>query len=150
MVYLKPQKKKGKSYFEIGGKAHNLPPIQPNQTNQPPNQVQNLQVAMAQMLQLNWSYFKPEFSGKPEEDAEEHLLRTNDSMETHNFPDDLKFGSIGEQYFHAWRSFQFDENADTIDSCIHKVKQVATLLNYGKPQILETLKKKPCLVDYIT
>ena len=33
--------------------------------------------------QLNWSYFKPEFSGKPE-DGEAHLLRTNDWMETHN------------------------------------------------------------------
>ena len=45
---------------------------------------------MAQPHQLNWSYFKPEFSGKPEEDAEEHLLRTNDWMETHNFPVDQK------------------------------------------------------------
>ena len=33
-----------------------------------------------------------------------------------------KFGSTREQYFHAWRSFQFDENADTIDPYIHKVK----------------------------
>ena len=72
----------------------NLPPIQPiqliqpNQPNQPPNQVQNLPVVMMQPQQLNWSYFKLEFSGKPEEDAEEHLLRTNDWMETHNFPHD--------------------------------------------------------------
>ena len=43
-----------------------------------------------QVPQLNWSYFKPEFSGKPEEDAVAHLLRTNDWMETHNFPDDAK------------------------------------------------------------
>ena len=124
----------------------NLPPIQPNQPNQPPNQVQNLQVAMAHPQQLNWSYFKPVFSGKPEEDAEEHFLWTNDWMETHNFPDDRKVrrfcltligedrlwhetlgtvqldwqalrdcfcqqyskcGSTREQYFHAWRSFQF-------------------------------------------
>ena len=129
--------------------------------------------------QLNWSYFKPEFSGKPEEYAEEHLLRTNDWMETHNFPDDQKVrrfcltimgearlwyemlgaaqldwetlrdcfwqeysqvGSTIEQYFHAWRSFQFDENTDTINSCIHKVKQVAVLLNYGEPHILEVFK----------
>ena len=27
---------------------------------------------------LNWSHLRPEFSGKPEEDAEVHLLRTND------------------------------------------------------------------------
>ena len=134
---------------------------------------------MAQQQQLNWSYFKPEFSGKPEEDAEEHLLRTNDWMETHNFPDDekvrrfcltltkeaglwyamigiaqldwltlrdhfcqqySKFGSTREQYFYVWRSFQFDENADMIDSYIHKVKQVAALLDYGEPQILELFK----------
>ena len=43
---------------------------------------------MANPQQLNWSYFKPEFSGKPEEDAEAHLLRTSDWMETHNFPND--------------------------------------------------------------
>ena len=45
---------------------------------------------MAQPQQLNWSCVKPEFSGKPEEYAEEHLLRTNDWMETDNFPDDRK------------------------------------------------------------
>ena len=27
---------------------------------------------------VNWSHFRPEFSGKPEEDAGAHLLRTND------------------------------------------------------------------------
>ena len=163
----------------------NLPPNppnllnQPNQPNQLPNQVQNLPVPMAQPQELNWSYFKPEFSGKPEEDAEEHLLRTNDWMETHNFPEDQKvrrfclthmgedriwyvtlgtaqldwqtlrdhfcqqyskFGSTREQYFHVWRSFQFHENADTIDSYLHKVKQVAALLDYGEPQILELFK----------
>ena len=45
---------------------------------------------MANQQQLNWSYFKPEFAGKPEEDVEAHLLRTNDWMDTHNFPDDQK------------------------------------------------------------
>ena len=30
-----------------------------------------------QVVHLNWSYFKPEFSGKPDEDAEAHLLCTN-------------------------------------------------------------------------
>ena len=43
-----------------------------------------------QVPQFNWSYFKPEFSGKPEEDAIAHLLRTNDWMETHNFPQEAK------------------------------------------------------------
>ena len=44
------------------------------------------------------------------------------------------------QYFHAWRSFHYDENTDSIDSYIHKVKQVAALLNCGEPQILELFK----------
>ena len=51
-----------------------------------------------------------------------------------------KFGSLREQYFHMWRSFRYDENEDTIDSYILKVKQVASLLNYGEPEILELFK----------
>ena len=39
---------------------------------------------------MNWSYFKPEFSGKAEEDATVHLLKTNDWMDTYNFPEDIK------------------------------------------------------------
>ena len=39
---------------------------------------------------MNWSYFKPEFSGKAEEDAATHLLKTNDWMDTYNFPEDIK------------------------------------------------------------
>ena len=64
------------------------PPTPPAQV---PNPVQLLQIQVQQVQpQLNWSYFKPEFSGKPEEDAEGHLLRTNDWMETHNFPEVTK------------------------------------------------------------
>ena len=51
-----------------------------------------------------------------------------------------KFGSSREQYFHVWRSFHYDENTDTIDSYILKIKQVASLLKYGKPEILELFK----------
>ena len=40
--------------------------------------------------QLNWSHFKPDFSGKPEEDVEANLLRTTDWMTTHDFPEDQK------------------------------------------------------------
>ena len=43
-----------------------------------------------QVPQFNWSYFKPEFSGKLEEDAMVHLLGTNDWMETHNFQQEAK------------------------------------------------------------
>ena len=39
-----------------------------------------------------------------------------------------------------WRSFQFHEATNTIDGYIHKVKQVAVLLDYGEPQILELFK----------
>ena len=34
--------------------------------------------------QLNWSHFRPEFSERPEEDTEAHLLRTEDWMTTHD------------------------------------------------------------------
>ena len=34
---------------------------------------------------LTGQIFKPEFSGKPEEDAEAHLLCSNDWMEAHHF-----------------------------------------------------------------
>ena len=36
--------------------------------------------------QLNWPHFKPEYAGRPDEDVEAHLLRTNDWMDTHEFP----------------------------------------------------------------
>ena len=49
-----------------------------------------------------------------------------------------------------WRLFQYDENSDTIDSYISKIKQVAALLNYGEPEILElfknTLPSKLCWI----
>ena len=44
----------------------------------------------APMPQLNWSHFKPEFAGKPDEDMEAHLLRINDWMDTHAFPEGVK------------------------------------------------------------
>ena len=42
------------------------------------------------MPQLNCSHFKPDFSGKPEEDAKDHLLRRNDWMNMHQFQEDVK------------------------------------------------------------
>ena len=45
---------------------------------------------MLQRPQLNWSHFKPKYAGKPEEDVEAHLLKTNDWMDTHNFQDQVK------------------------------------------------------------
>ena len=152
----------------------------PNQPNQPNQLNQNIiPDQMANQQQLNWSYFKSKFAGKTDEDVEAHLLRTNDWMDMHNFPNDQKvrrfcftltgktrlwyetirhvnldwpmmhecfrqqfskFGNTREQYFHIWKSFQFDEATDTIDGYIYKVKQVAALFNYGDPQILELFK----------
>ena len=118
--------------------------------------------------------------GKPEEDAEAHLLHSNDWMNAHCFNDDVKvqrfcltlrgdarlwfhslepledttwpqlqilfrqryskLGNMYEQLFHAWRSFTFNENTETIDSYVIQIRQVATLLGYGEPQILEVFK----------
>ena len=51
-----------------------------------------------------------------------------------------KFGNTHKQLFHAWRSFTFDEYTETIDSYVIGIRQVATLLGYGEPQILEVCK----------
>ena len=63
------------------------PPNQPNQANQP-NPMDQPNPPQPQLM--NWSYFKPEFSGKAEEDTTMHLLKTNDWMDTYNFPKDIK------------------------------------------------------------
>ena len=47
-------------------------------------------VTQQQQMHMNWSHFKPEFSGKPDEDVEAHLLQTNDWMTTHDFPEAVK------------------------------------------------------------
>ena len=144
------------------------------------NQPQHQDAARERHLHLNWSNFKPEFSGKPEEDAEAHLLHSNDWMNAHHFDEVIKvqrfcltllgearlwyqsleplgnttwaqlqnllrqryskLDNTCEQLFHAWRSFTFDENTDTIDSYVIRIRQIATLLGYQEPQILEVFK----------
>ena len=133
-----------------------------------------------QIFYQNWIGKKPEFSGKPEEDAESHLLNTRDWMEVHNFPEGekvrcfhvtligearlwyeslalldndwptlqnkfkcqySKIGNTPEQLFHAWRTFKFNENTDSIDSNVLRMSQVTAMLNYGEMQILENFKK---------
>ena len=117
-----------------------------------------------QIIYQNWIGKKPQFSGKPEEDVESHLLRTRDWMEAPNFPegdkvrcfllmlicearlwheslspldDDWptlqnkfrwkysKIGNTPKQLFHAWRTFNCDENTDMIDSYILRMSQGA-------------------------
>ena len=136
-------------------------------------------VPVPQIIYQNWIGKKPEFSGKPEEDAESHLLSTRDWMEVHNFPEGekvrrfrvtltgearlwyksltpidndwpalqnkfrwqySKIGNTPEQLFHAWRTFKFDENTDSVDSYVLRMSQVAAMLNYGEMQILENFK----------
>ena len=48
-----------------------------------------------------------------------------------------KIGNTPEQLFHAWRTFKFDENTDSVDSYVLRMSQVAAMLNYGEMQILE-------------
>ena len=136
-------------------------------------------VPVPQIFYQNWIGKKPEFSGKPEEDAESHLLSTRDWMEVHNFPEGekvrhfrvtltgearlwyeslalldndwpalqnkfrwqySKIGNTPEQLFHAWRTFKFDKNTDSVDSYVLRMSQVAAMLNYGEMQILENFK----------
>ena len=52
----------------------------------------------------------------------------------------MKFDNTQEQLFHVWRSFHYDENAETIDVYVNTIKQKVMLLNYDEPQILELFK----------
>ena len=51
-----------------------------------------------------------------------------------------KLGNICKQLFHTWRSFTFDENTETIDSYVIRIRQVANLLGYWELKILEVFK----------
>ena len=132
-----------------------------------------------QLVHLNWPPFKPEFSRKPDEDAEAHLLHPTDWMNAHHSVEGVKvqrfcltllgearlwyqslepinvdwqglqklfrqqYSKIGNtrgHLFHAWRSFSFDENTETMDAYITHIRHVAALLGYGEPQILDVLK----------
>ena len=64
---------------------------------QPPQQLAPAQlvprgmvVPAPQVVYQNWIGKKPAFSGKPEEDAESHLLSTRDWMKAHNFTIEVK------------------------------------------------------------
>ena len=59
-----------------------LPGHAPHREDPPPPQPVLPQPGQQVHMHMNWSHFKPEYSGKPEEDVEAHLLRTNDWMNT--------------------------------------------------------------------
>ena len=66
-------------------------PVQPPQQLTPAQPVPTGPVVPApQVFYQNWIGKQPEFLGKPEEDAESHLLGTRDWMEAHNFPNEVK------------------------------------------------------------
>ena len=66
--------------------APNPPPNQQQQQQQQQHQQNQDQAGQQQQIvHLNWSNFKPEFSGKPDEDTEAHLLCSNDWMNAHHF-----------------------------------------------------------------
>ena len=72
---------------EEGAAAPNQRQGQNQQQNQ---QQQNQEQVGQQHLHINWSNVKPEFSGKPVEDAEAHLLCSSDWMNAHNFVNCVK------------------------------------------------------------
>ena len=51
-----------------------------------------------------------------------------------------KIGNMREQLFHALRLFHYDENVETPDAYVIRIKQVARLLGYEDPQVLEVFK----------
>ena len=77
---------------------NNQPPAQPGPVGPvvpaQPAPVQPVPVGLAvpapQVFYQNWIGKKPEFSGKPEEDVESHLLSTRDWTEAQHFPNEVK------------------------------------------------------------
>ena len=39
-----------------------------------------------------------------------------------------KRGNTREQLFHAWRSFHYDENTETVDVYVNRIRQVEAIL----------------------
>ena len=68
-----------------GGQNIHIQPLQQLVPTQPAPA--GIVVPAPQIIYQNWIGKKPEFSGKPEEDVESHLLSTRDWMEVHNFPE---------------------------------------------------------------
>ena len=66
------------------------PPAQQHPTQQAQQPTQHLTQQAQELVHLNWSHVKLEFSGKSEEDAEAHLLRTNNWMNAHHFLESIK------------------------------------------------------------
>ena len=72
---------------QVGQNVPGQPPPQPVPMKLVPAGVV---VPASQIIDQNWIGKKPEFSGKPEENVESHLLSTRDWMEAHNLPEGEK------------------------------------------------------------
>ena len=72
---------------QVGPDLPGQPPLQPVPMQPVPA---GMVVPTPQIIYQNWVGKKPEFSGKPEEDVESHLLSTRDWMEAYNFPEGEK------------------------------------------------------------
>ena len=76
---------------EEGVHAPNPPLEQQQQQQQQQQQPQPDHAGQQQqVVHLSWSNFKAEFSGKPDEDTEAHLLCSNDWVIAHHFVDGIK------------------------------------------------------------
>ena len=53
-----------------------------------------------------------------------------------------KLGDTREQLFHVWRSFNFDENTETIDSYVMQIRQVATLFRLWRATGIGGIQKQ--------
>ena len=69
---------------QVGQNIPVQPPPQPAPVQPAPA---GIVVPAPQIIYQNWIGMKPEFSGKPEEDEESHLLSTRDWMRAHNSPE---------------------------------------------------------------
>ena len=83
--------------IQVKGPVNNYDQVGQNIPVQPPQQLAPVQPVPAglvipapQVVYQNWIGKKHEFSGKPEEDVESHLLSTRDWMEVHNFLNEVK------------------------------------------------------------
>ena len=70
---------------EPGPQPQDVPAPNPPPPTADPAMLQAPQQQGQQIVHLNWSHVKPEFLGKPDEDAKAHPLHTNDWMTTHHF-----------------------------------------------------------------
>ena len=65
-------------------------PAHRREEQQPPPIPEQPQLGQQVQRHMNWSHLNPEFSSKGELDVKAHLLRTNNWMTTHDFPDRVK------------------------------------------------------------